>query len=91
MLSSQKHRVLITVVKNFTVQAQPAKHTILQHQDDNYNCKKFTVQAQPAKNTILQYQGVNRRATIRHHCWETTVLSCRRRLINTGVEKMNNI
>ncbi len=28
---------------------------------------------------------------IRHQCRKTTVLSCHRCLINTGVEKMNNI
>jgi hypothetical protein len=33
----------------------------------------------------------NRRACIRHQCRETTILSCHRCLIHTGVEKMNNI
>ncbi len=33
----------------------------------------------------------NRRAHIRHQCRKTTVLSCHRCLINTGVEKMNYI
>jgi hypothetical protein len=28
---------------------------------------------------------------IKHQCRKTTVLSCHRCLINTGVEKMNNI
>ncbi len=31
------------------------------------------------------------RARIRHQCNKTTVLSCYRCLINTGVEKMSNI
>ncbi len=33
----------------------------------------------------------NRTAHIRHQCRKTTVLSCQRCLINTGIEKMNNI
>ncbi len=33
----------------------------------------------------------NRTACIRHHYRKTTVLSCHRCLINTGVEKMNHI
>ena len=33
----------------------------------------------------------NRTACIRHQCKKTTVLSCHRCIINTGVEKMNNI
>ncbi len=33
----------------------------------------------------------NRTAHIRHQCKKTTVLSCHWCLINTGVEKMNNI
>jgi hypothetical protein len=33
----------------------------------------------------------NRTAHIRHLCQKTTVLSCHRYLINTGVEKMNYI
>ncbi len=33
----------------------------------------------------------NRTARIRHKCRKTTVLSCHRCLINTGVEKMNYI
>ncbi len=33
----------------------------------------------------------NRTAHIRHLCGITTVLSCHRCLVNTGVEKMNNI
>ncbi len=32
-----------------------------------------------------------RTARIRHQCQKTTVLSCHRCLINTDVEKMNNI
>ncbi len=35
--------------------------------------------------------GFNRTAHIRHHCGKTAILSCHRCLINTGVEKMNNI
>jgi hypothetical protein len=34
---------------------------------------------------------INRTAHIRHQCRQTTVLSYHRYLINTGVEKMNNI
>ena len=33
----------------------------------------------------------NRRARIRHRCRKTTAISGHRCLINTGVEKMNNI
>ncbi len=33
----------------------------------------------------------NRTVRIRHQCRKTTVLSCHRCLINTGVEKINNI
>jgi hypothetical protein len=33
----------------------------------------------------------NRTARIRHWCRKTTVLSCQRCLINTGIEKVNNI
>jgi hypothetical protein len=33
----------------------------------------------------------NRTACIRHQCRRTTVLSSHRCIINTGVEKMNNI
>jgi hypothetical protein len=33
----------------------------------------------------------NRRAHIRHQCWKTTVLSCHKDLINTGIEQMNSI
>ncbi len=33
----------------------------------------------------------NRSTHIRHKCRKTTVLSCQRCLIKTGVEKMNNI
>ncbi len=48
-------------------------------------------------NTALQQlkqqnvSSLSRRAHIRHQCRKTTVLSCHRCLINTGVEKMNNI
>ncbi len=34
---------------------------------------------------------VNRTAQVRHQCRKTTVLSCHRRLIITGVEKLNSI
>jgi hypothetical protein len=34
---------------------------------------------------------INRTARIRHQLRQTTALSCHRCLINTGVEKMNNI
>jgi hypothetical protein len=33
----------------------------------------------------------NRKASIRHQCRNTAVLSCHRCLINIGAEKMNNI
>ncbi len=33
----------------------------------------------------------NKRACIRHQCRKAAVLSCHRCLINTGVEKMNDI
>jgi hypothetical protein len=33
----------------------------------------------------------NRTTHIRHQCRKTTVLSCHRCIINTGVEKINNI
>jgi hypothetical protein len=33
----------------------------------------------------------NGTAHIRHWCWKIAVLSCHRCLINSGVEKMNNI
>ena len=33
----------------------------------------------------------NRTAHIRHQCMKTTVLSCHRWVVNTGVEKINNI
>jgi hypothetical protein len=36
-------------------------------------------------------QSPSRAPCIRYLCRETTVLSCPRYLINTGVEKMNNI
>jgi hypothetical protein len=36
-------------------------------------------------------KGDNRTARIRCICRKTTVLRCHRCLINTGVEKMNNI
>jgi len=35
--------------------------------------------------------GTNRTTHMRHQCRKTTALSCHRCLINTGVEKMNNI
>ncbi len=46
-----------------------------------------------AKKAELSYFGnlLNRTAHIRHQCRKTIVLSCHRCLINTGVEKMNNI
>ncbi len=36
-------------------------------------------------------EGSNGTARIRHQCRKTAVLSCHRYLINSGVEKMNNI
>ncbi len=36
-------------------------------------------------------RGANSAACIRHQCMKATVLNCHRCLINTGVEKMNNI
>jgi hypothetical protein len=35
--------------------------------------------------------AINGTVCIRHQCRKTTVLSCLRCLINTGVEKINNI
>ncbi len=49
---------------------------MIEHYDNTYN--DFTY-------------NDNRTAHIRYKCRKTTVLSCHRRLINTGVEKMNNI
>jgi len=40
---------------------------------------------------FLVWNGANRTAHIIHLCRKTTVLSCHRHLINSGVEKMNNI
>jgi hypothetical protein len=40
---------------------------------------------------IQNFLFVNRTPCIRHLCRKTIVLSCQRYLINTGVEKMNNI
>ncbi len=37
------------------------------------------------------YKPFNRTACIRHQCRKTTVSRCHRCLINTGVEKINNI
>jgi hypothetical protein len=73
MLSSQNTlpyntRVLITAVKNFTVQAQPSKHTILQHHNVNYNCKKLYSKCLARKN-ILSY---NARVLIEEHILDTT-------------------
>jgi hypothetical protein len=44
-------------------------------------------------NTLAYFPRMesNRRAHIRHQCKKTTVLSCHRCLINSGVEKMNYI
>jgi len=41
------------------------------------------------KGAILLKQ--NGRAHIRHKCRETAVFNCHRFMINSGVEKMNNI
>ncbi len=49
---------------------------------DNPNIKK--------RNQNLK-NPTNRTACIRHLCRITTVLSCHRCVINTSVEKMNNI
>jgi hypothetical protein len=40
---------------------------------------------------LKTFQNIYRKARIRHQCRKTTALSCYRCLINTGVEKMNNI
>ncbi len=44
-------------------------------------------------NFLLAFvcNNCNRRAHIRHQCIKTTVLSCHRCLINTGIDKLNNI
>ncbi len=49
--------------------------------------------AQALLSSGLAYQKThcNRRVDIIHQCRKTTVLSYHRCLINTGVEKMNNI
>ncbi len=46
----------------------------------------------PVLNEVLvsEKQPSNGTAHIRHQCRKTAVLSCRRFLINAGVEKMNN-
>jgi hypothetical protein len=41
--------------------------------------------------TVLPTNNTNGTAHIRHQCRKTTVLSCHRCLINSGVEEMNNI
>jgi hypothetical protein len=41
--------------------------------------------------SIFKQGDINRAARIIYQCRKTTVLSCHRLLINTGVEKMNNI
>ncbi len=43
------------------------------------------------RGKVHQTSPVQQTACIRHQCRKTTVLSCYRCLINTGVEKMNNI
>jgi hypothetical protein len=40
---------------------------------------------------MMQNALINGRAHIRHQCRKKAVLSCHRFLINSGVEKMNNI
>jgi len=47
--------------------------------------------SKPIKLCNHVYLTCNRTELVRHHCRKTTVLSCHRCLINTGVEKMNNI
>ncbi len=46
---------------------------------------------QSAIKNIFEWNNFNRQACIRHLCRKTTVLSCHRLIINTGVEKMNKI
>ena len=50
---------------------------------------QVTTSSRLSQNGTLK-QG-NRAAHIRHQCRKTTVLSCHRCLINTGVKKMNYI
>jgi hypothetical protein len=52
-------------------------------------CKKIVsfARAEMMKNIVWN----NGTARIRHQCRKTDVLSCHRFLINSGVEKMNNI
>ncbi len=54
----------------------------------NFHAKTFTL------CFVMLFQSVmlfNRTAHIRHQCRKTSVLNCHRCLINTEVEKMNNI
>jgi len=63
----------------------------------NHHCKSFS--DSKSVFTCLGYSGgmtihvlySNKTSHIRHQCRKTTVLSCHRFLINTGVEKINNI
>ncbi len=45
----------------------------------------------PGARIKKKIYGYNRTARIRQQCSKTTILSYRRCLINTGVEKMNDI
>jgi hypothetical protein len=57
--------------------------------EDSPNFFLFT---ESKKNEISKlYTSDNRRARIRTQCKKTTVLICHSCLINTGVEKINNI
>ncbi len=57
-----------------------------QHNDMQYNeMQQHTQHEQQCYNVCR-----NGTVHIRHQCRKTTVLSCHRCLINTGVEKMNN-
>ncbi len=53
------------------------------------NCSAYRRKKNEAM--LMRNAWPNRRAHIRHQCRKATVLSCHRCLINTGVEKMNNI
>ncbi len=51
---------------------------------------RATLAVQLGNNGIAHFKNANNRtACIRHQCRKTTVLSCHRCLLNTGVEKMN--
>jgi hypothetical protein len=78
----------------------PADHDDIQ--EEHYSCRQAKLQEvvpvtnggwERSKNIsekmfLLKNNG---KARIRHQCRKTAVISCYRFLINSGVEKMNNI